>query len=103
MNRNEGPQPLSAALSQLVSLRGLARVRSESQLAELWRDVAAAEWADKTRPVGVRRGILHVAVTSGPLRSELESFHKPGILQALQKAAPHLNLRGVKFQLQRTV
>lgn len=102
MNRTEGPQKLASAISELVALRGLARVRGESQLTGIWEQVAP-QWSGRTRVLGVKRGVLRIAVGSAPLRSELQSFHRQKLLAALQTAAPHLALKDVKFVLQRNV
>lgn len=102
MYGNEGPQKLASAISELVALRGLARVRSESQLGDVWAR-AAGEWSRRTRVLGLSRGVLKIAVNSAPLRSELEGFHRPALLAALRETAPHLGLKDLKFVLQRTV
>jgi predicted nucleic acid-binding Zn ribbon protein len=94
-----GPQPLSQALSELIALRGLARVRGESQLAAIWQEVAGATIASSTRVIGVNRGALHVAVANAPLLSELASFHKASLLEALRERHGHLKIRDLKFRL----
>lgn len=98
----QGPDPLSSALSELISARGLARARGESQLADAWRQAAGEACSQRTRPLGLRRGVLQVAVDSAPLRSELQSFRRAELLHALQEAAPHLNVRDLKFVLKRS-
>lgn len=95
----EGPQPLSAALSELFALRGFARVQGQTRLAEAWKK-AAREWAGRTRVTGIQRGVLQVAVDNAPLRSELEGFHKAELLAALQQADPGLAIKGIRFRLQ---
>lgn len=103
MTQPPGPQRLSAALSELITLRGLARARSNGQLEDIWKRVVDPNWGERTRVMGIRRGVLQVAVDSAPLRSELETYHKADLLRAIQDIAPHLNLRNLKFVLQRTV
>lgn len=93
------PQPLAVALSELITRRGLARVRGESQLAEVWAKCIDGQWQDRTRVIGIRRGVLQVAVANAPLRSELQAFHKAAILATLQQTAPQLRIRDIKFQL----
>jgi len=98
MTAGREPQPLEAALSEVIALRGLARVRGGSALANAWAEVAR-EWGKHTAVIGLRRGVLHVAVSNAPLRSELEGFHKQALLKALQENNPRLFVRDLKFQL----
>ncbi len=93
------PQPLAVALSELIARRGLARIRGESQLAEIWAKSIDEHWRDRTRVLGIRRGVLQVAVANAPLRSELQAFHKATILSTLKKTAPQLRIRDIRFQL----
>lgn len=102
MGKMPDPQPLSRALSELISLKGFARVRGENQLAAVWSEVAGPKIARQTRVLGIRRGVLQVAVTNAPLLSELASFHKPSLLRTLRKDHADLNIRDLKFRLQGT-
>jgi hypothetical protein len=96
--KNE-PQPLSAALSQLIAMRGLARAGGDAQLTEIWKSLAGPKIAGATRVLNIHRGVLHVAVTNAPLLSELASFHKSSLLAALTEEYPHLRIRDLKFRL----
>ena len=95
----KGPTHLSQALSELIALRGLARVRGESQLADVWKEVAGPHIAQNTRVIGINRGTLQIAVTNAPLLSELASFHKSSLLQTLQTRHADLKIRDLKFRL----
>src|SRR3990172_7727621 len=94
-----GPQRLSQALSELIALRGLARVQSESAVASLWKQVGGAEVAVATRVLGFKRGVLRIAVANAPLLSELASFRKAELLESLRREQPHLNVRDLRFLL----
>jgi predicted nucleic acid-binding Zn ribbon protein len=93
------PQSLAQALSELIALRGLARIRGRSQLAEVWAQVAGERIAACTKPIEVRRGTLHIAVSNAALLGELVSFHKPTLQQALQKHHADLRIKDIKFKL----
>jgi predicted nucleic acid-binding Zn ribbon protein len=95
-----GSLHLSRALADLISLRGLAGSRGNDQLAEAWRDVVAGEFVERTKVLGVKRGILRVGVASAPLLSELVSFHKAELLDALQSRHADLRIRDLQFRLQ---
>src|SRR3990172_3502453 len=99
MGVGSGPLHLSRALSELVALRGLARVQSGSQLEAAWNNTAGAAIASATRVQGIRRGVMQVAVGNAHLLGELASFHKSALLEAFRKDHPHLKVRDLKFVL----
>jgi predicted nucleic acid-binding Zn ribbon protein len=91
------PDRLSQAVTDLIALRGWARVRGNAQLAEAWKSVAGASVAGGTRVVGIRRGVLHVAVGNSPLLSELAAYHKMNLLATFSRDHPELKIRDLKF------
>lgn len=93
------PVPLSSAISELIALRGYARRQADRDLREIWGEVAGPGWAAQSRPVKVARGILQVEVTSAALWSELTAFHTPELTRRLQRAAPHLRVKSIRFRL----
>lgn len=99
MKRDADPLPLSKAISELVSLRGWARSRGDSQLREAWNEVAGPTWAAQTRARAIRRGVLHVGVANAPLLSELVAFHRNSLVQRLDERNPELRIKDIKFQL----
>ena len=92
------PQHLSQALSELIALRGLARVRGDAQLDEVWREVAGSDIARQTKVLGISRGILQIGVSNSPLLSELALFHKFSLLKVLQEQHAGLNIHDIKFR-----
>jgi len=96
----DAPKHLSQALSELVALKGLARVGSDGALREAWESAAGPEISGKTRVLGIKRGVLEVAVANSALLSELTSFHKGSLLKALQSQSPDLAVHDLKFRLQ---
>jgi hypothetical protein len=99
MAAGSGPQRLSLALSELVALRGYARVRGDAQLQSAWADAAGATIARQTRAIAVRRGILHIAVDHAPLLSELAGFYRQSLLEKLRERNSDLKIRDLKFKL----
>jgi hypothetical protein len=92
------PQRLANALSELITLRGLANSRGRTELQDVWAEVAR-EWGRHTRALELKRGVLHVGVSNAPLRSELESYHKANLLNAIQEQFPTSRIRDLKFVL----
>ncbi|OYW19030.1 MAG: hypothetical protein B7Z55_09615 [Planctomycetales bacterium 12-60-4] len=93
------PQLLSQALAELISLRGFARSRADSDLHDTWRKVAGDSWSESTKPVKISRGVLYVDVRSSALLGELAAFHGPELTQQFQQLAPHLRVKSIKFRL----
>jgi predicted nucleic acid-binding Zn ribbon protein len=93
------PQPLSFALSELIALRGFARVRSDDELRTAWKRVAGDELAAQTKILQLTRGVLTIAVSSAPLLNELAAFQSADLLQRLKQQAPNLNVKSLKFRL----
>lgn len=94
-----GPEHLAQAISRLIALRGLARVRGESQLQQTWNTVAGERIASHTKALEIRRGVLHIGVANAPMLGELASFHKGTLLTKLQTDHPDLRIRDLKFKL----
>jgi predicted nucleic acid-binding Zn ribbon protein len=91
------PDRLSQAVTDLIALRGWARIRGHAQLAEAWKSVAGASVASGTRVEGIRRGVLQVAVGNSPLLCELAAYHKVNLLAAFNRDHPDLKIRDLKF------
>jgi hypothetical protein len=97
--RGRVPAPLSQAVSELIALRGWARLKGHACLVEAWTKAAGMQVAAATRVLEIRRGVLQVAVGNSPLLSELVAFQKPTLLEALATEHPELKIRDLKFVL----
>ena len=93
------PLPLSVALSELIAVRGFARVRGNEELDAAWKRVAGPEVASQSKPLTISRGTLTVVVENVPLLSELASFRNQELLQLLKQHCPHLKIKALKFKL----
>src|SRR5258708_690831 len=96
------PLPLSVALSELIAIRGFARVRSDSELEAAWKKVAGPEISAQSRPLPISLGTLVISVENAPLLSELASFQMPELLKSLKLQYPHLKIKTLKFKLSGT-
>jgi predicted nucleic acid-binding Zn ribbon protein len=94
-----GPHQLGDVLSRLMTLRGYGRTQGDRRLRELWQRVAGEEIAERTKVIGLRNGVLQIGVSSAPLLSELTSFHRHSLLQALRAEAAEIGVRDLKFRL----
>ena len=90
-------------LSELIALKGLARVQGTQQLQQAWRSVAGSEIANNSAVIGLSRGVLQIGVSNTGLLSELASFHKQTLLENLQQQQPQLKIKELKFRLKTDV
>jgi len=99
MSEYDEPLRLSSALTELIALRGFARVEENRQYRKAWAAVAREEWMSRTKVSRMLRGQLIIEVDNAPLLSELTGFHGAGMLQRLQTEYAELKIKGLKFRL----
>jgi hypothetical protein len=99
MSAASGPRRLSDALSELIALRGLARVRGNAEVEAAWKEVAGPRISGETRVLRASRGVLTIGVTNSPLLSELVGFHRQSLLESLKANYPQLEITDLKFRL----
>lgn len=97
---DRGPLHVSKALTELIALRGFARVQGDAQLQAAWDAAAGSTIAPHTRVAGLTRGTLQIMVANPALLAELNGFHKANILLALQQTRPEYKVKNLKFKLQ---
>lgn len=93
------PQPFAKLISEVVALRGIAHEKGNSQLAELWREVAGEKIAGQTKSLGIRRGVLRIGVSNSALLSELASFYKQQLLDEIRGRDTEKKIKDLKFLL----
>lgn len=93
------PQHVGKVLSELIALKGLARVHGSQQLQQAWQTVAGEEIGRRSRVMELTRGVLQISVGSSAVLNELAGFHKQTLLEALHQQFPHLKIRDIKFRL----
>lgn len=99
MSEFDEPLQLSSALSELIALRGYARVEEFRQYREAWAAVADANWLKQTRIAKVSRGQVTIEVDNAPLLSELSGFYTKELLKRLQADFAALKIKSLKFRL----
>ena len=91
--------PVSQVLSELIALKGLARVQGDQRLKQAWEQVAGEKIASQTSILGIKNRIVQIGVDNSALLNELNSFHKLSLLQKLQKEYGKQNVRDMRFRL----
>lgn len=97
--RMSEPQHLSAALSELIARRGLARVQANAQLAAAWNRAAGQRIAGRTKVLGLNRSVLEIGVANAALMNELVSFHAAALLEKLRDEYSEQSIRDLRFRL----
>lgn len=101
MSRHPEPGSLGEAISELIRVRGLARKNSNRQLEQVWKEIAGERIASATHVLGLKRGVLEIAVENAAMLNELVSFHRHRLLKELQGFDQRTRVRDVRFRLQR--
>ncbi|MFM8271896.1 MAG: DciA family protein [Gemmata sp.] len=97
--QREGQQELLAdTLGRMFTSRGWGRKNDRLRLEGAWAAAAGAELLKDTQVLGMKRGVLEVAVRNAVLMSELTQFHKRGLLTKLRTAMPGVPLTDIKFR-----
>jgi predicted nucleic acid-binding Zn ribbon protein len=92
-----GPQAIGNVLSELMSRRGYARVRSTEAYDAAWQEAVGPLVAKYTRLGQLRRGTLEVIVAHSALVQEL-SFEKYQLLKRLTDLLPDEGIQNLRFR-----
>lgn len=95
---NKGPENLSDILGRLFTSRGWGRKNDRLRLESAWATAAGEALMKDTAVLGMKRGVLEVAVRNATLMSELTNFHKRGLLTKLRAVMPGVTLTDLKFR-----
>ncbi len=95
---NQGPEKLADILGRLFVARGWGRKSERLQLESAWAGAIGEELLKDTHVLGLRRGVLEVAVRNAVLLQELTQFHKRSLLTKLRAAMPGVTVTDVKFR-----
>lgn len=97
-NDNKGPEKLADVLGRLFTSRGWGRKNDRLRLESAWAAAAGEALLKDTAVLGMKRGVLEVAVRNAVLLQELTQFHKRGLLTKLRAAMPGVTLTDLKFR-----
>jgi predicted nucleic acid-binding Zn ribbon protein len=91
------PQKLADLLAQLTARHGFARVQSQSNYDQAWREVAG-KLAERSRVGALRRGVLEITVSHSTVVQEM-SFQKARLLAGLAELLPDQQIKDLKFRV----
>jgi predicted nucleic acid-binding Zn ribbon protein len=93
-----GPQAIGDVLTELMSRRGFARVRSTENYEAAWREAAGPLAAAYTSVGQLRRGTLEITVANSTLMQEL-GFQKETLLSSLADLLPNEGIKSLRFRV----
>jgi len=91
------PQKLADILAQVTARHGFARVRTQTDFEQAWRDVAG-DLANRSRVGAHRRGVLEITVSHSALVQEL-LFQKSRLLTGMAERLPGQEFRDLKLRV----
>jgi predicted nucleic acid-binding Zn ribbon protein len=82
-----------------MEARGFGRQKGRRELEAAWVAAAGESLSGRSRVTGLRRGVLRITVAHSALLEELAGYRKSDLLRAVQKAAPNLGVKDLRFQV----
>lgn len=95
--RRAKPEAIGDILSQVISRRGIGRVKATAALNDLWQEVVGEDFASFSRAGSLRRGTLEVLVSHSAIMQEL-AFRQHELLAQLNRKAPEHNISKLRFR-----
>lgn len=92
----KGIEPLREILSRLAMARGWARLSDRERLEKAWRDIVGENWAARSQPGPIKRGVLEIYIADSMIHQEL-LFIKDRVLQVLRDSL-QLEIKDLKFK-----
>ena len=85
MNGKRNPEPVGALLDGVLRRLGVARPVGVTQLVSDWPTIAGEPWASRSRPVGLRDGVLSVEVADSTAATLLK-YDAKSLVSRLEKS-----------------
>jgi Dna[CI] antecedent, DciA len=90
-------KPIASIVQKVLQKAGLEDRLEHGEIAAQWAAVVGDFLSRHSRPVSLRRGILHIAVVQAAVRYDMERRMKSEILAKL-KTRFGAGIRGLKFE-----
>ncbi len=94
----KGPEKLGDILARLFVAKGWGRKQERLKLEKSWAQAAGVEYAEHTRVLVLKQGVLEVSVDSSALLQELSQYQKRPIIARLRKLLPSIVLTDLRFR-----
>src|SRR5262245_63755931 len=93
-----GPERIGEVLSRLFTVRGWGRRSARLHVEKAWEQAAGPQFAEHTRLINIRRGVLEIEVDNAIMLQELAHYHKRRLLAGLRKSLPDMTLTDLRFR-----
>ncbi len=90
-------KPIAGVIQKVLKRAGLEDRLNHEEVAAQWVSTVGDFLAKHSRPVSLRRGILHIAVAQAAVRYDMERRLKKDILTKLKERYGE-TIRGLKFE-----
>lgn len=84
------PRPVGDLLRRVMDDLGIAPAAELERIREAWPRVAGVGLAVRASPVAYHAQTLTLRAASGPLRYEIEAFHRERLLESLRRELPSI-------------
>lgn len=93
------PEPIKEVLARLFTARGWGRRQGRMQLERAWAEAVGADYDEKTRVLGLKRGTFEIEVASGVIVQELTHYHRKRLLDVLRAKLPGQAIKELRFKV----
>jgi hypothetical protein len=84
------PRPIGDLVRRALDDLGVSPAADLELLRDAWPRIAGGALIGRTSVVSYRGQVLTVRASNGPLRYEIDSFHKERLLDALRRELPSI-------------
>jgi len=99
MTQPSNAKPIGEIINKVLKDVKKRRGSGISFLEADWPEIIGERFAPEAAPKAIRKYVLYVRVTNAPLLSELNNYHKAGILAKLRNRYPDKTFQDIKFVL----
>lgn len=97
MTKHETIVPLGAVLDSLMKTLGIEKNIEQYQIFNVWNSIVGEQIAKVAQPERIHNGVLIVAVSNAPWRTEL-TFRKKEILEKIHSTLNSTSITDIRFR-----
>lgn len=97
MTKHETILPLGTVLNSLIKTLGIEKNIEQYKIFDVWNTIVGEQIAKVAQPERIHNGILIVAVSNAPWRTEL-TFRKKEILEKIHLTLNSTSITDIRFR-----
>ncbi|MEW6062055.1 MAG: DUF721 domain-containing protein [Bacteroidota bacterium] len=97
MTKHETIVPLGTVLDSLMKTLGIEKNIEQYQIFNVWNSIVGEQIAKVAQPERIHNGVLIVAVSNAPWRTEL-TFRKKEILEKIHSTLNSTSITDIRFR-----